>query len=306
MGKSNNLYNKYKKNYQNEKDLKNFFKEDEIQTLKNVNNIFANKIIKDLSNFIKNRVELFSYSIKVESCDNNEEVVKNFNHINIIEILPYKSQSLIVLSSNFLSIITDLLFGGHGNFIDKVNKNTHTTFTDVFINQKIIKLIISAVCDVYKKFFSLEVNCFHINKVADLKQSNFNFSQLFLINCFNLSINKIEVCFSILIPLSTINKFSNKESSLRSNIKNKHVKNNVSFEDIYNVELDIIAKIIDISIACDKFYNLSVGDILPIKNPDKITAFIEKKPLFIADYKRFNEQSIIFVEEFINNNLESN
>ncbi|WP_257645519.1 FliM/FliN family flagellar motor C-terminal domain-containing protein [Buchnera aphidicola] len=60
------------------------------------------------------------------------------------------------------------------------------------------------------------------------------------------------------------------------------------------------------SVSYDKIYNLSVGDVLSIKKPNKITGFIQDQAIFLGNYKRFNEQSIIFIEEFIDSSSESN
>ncbi|WP_261979688.1 flagellar motor switch protein FliN [Buchnera aphidicola] len=308
MGKSNNLHNDFKKYSHREKKINHFFKKDEMKILENINNFFINQIIIDFSNFFKKDVKLMFHDIKIEL--DSENNIKNYKCINLIEILPYKDQSFIIFSSSFLSFMTDFLFGGNGNTIDKMYQKKDMTSTDFLINKKITTLIIECLSNVYAKFFSLDIKFINVKVLIDFKQSNVHSNELFLINHFNFKINNIKIFFSILIPVSTIKKLNQKQvTSITNNHKldkDKNCLNSFSFKNIYNVKIDITARIIDISIAYKKLNNLSVGDILSINKPNKIILFIENKPVFFAEYKRFNKQSIIFIKEFISNNLESN
>ncbi|WP_144011078.1 FliM/FliN family flagellar motor switch protein [Buchnera aphidicola] len=311
VGKSNNINSKIKKFYEKKNNLKDFLKEDEMKTLEKINNCFIDHFIKFFSSFIKNRVELISYNTSIRSCDSNEKIIKNFRCLNLIKILPYNNQSFIIFSSDFLSTIIDILFGGRGNVIDKTEKIKDITSTESLINTKIVKFVTSALSEIYTKYFSSEINFIDKKIFFDFKKSDFDFNTVFLINFFNFNINNIEVFFNILIPISTFKKI-NKNIFLSENLDNenkcikKNLKNKITLNDIDDVELNIISKIIDISIPYNALYNLSVGDVLSVKNPNKTIGFIEDEAIFFGNYNRFNEQSIVFIEEFINNNLESN
>jgi len=311
MGKSNNLHNKLKKVYERENDLNHFLKEDEIKILENINNFFVNEFIEFFSSFIKKRVKLISYKMTLGSYDPDRRIIKNSIYFNLIEILPYKKQSFIIFPYNFLSFIIDLLFGGYGTVVDNNKKIRDVTSTEFLINKRIIKFITNSFSNIYKKYFISEINFTSTRTFYDLKKSNFDFSKVFLINRFDFNLNNVEVFFEILIPKS-IFKYMNKKMvpSVNSNHKNTHIEKNIkkgiSFNDIYSVEIKIIAKMIGISISREELYKLSIGDVLTIKKPDKIIGFIEDKPIFLGDAKRFNEQSVVFIEKFINNNLESN
>lgn len=306
MGKSNNLHSKSKKAYQRENHLNDFLKEDEIKILENINRYFSKKIIIDLSNFIKKNVKICSYSIKIESFANyNRKNIKNISVFNSIETLPFKNQFFLTFSSNFLSVIIDLLFGGHGDLTKNPRKKNIITSTESLINKKITNFIISAFSNILKKFFSLDIKFINIKFFLDFKQSYFNSNEMFLINCFSFYIDNIEVYFSFIVPLSIIKKINKKKLILTNSYQDiclkKNIFNKISFEDIYNVKLNMIFKINDISITYDKICNLSVGDIFLINKPEKIIGFLENKPIFFGKYKRFNEQYIVFIEEFINN-----
>ncbi|QIQ41693.1 MAG: flagellar motor switch protein FliM [Buchnera aphidicola (Microlophium carnosum)] len=311
MGKSNNLYNKFKKVYERENNLKHSLKEYEIKILEDINDGLVEHFITFFSNLTKKNIKLISYNTRIGSCYANENIVKNLRCLNLIEILPYNNQSFIIFSDNFLSIVIDILFGGKDNSINNNKKITHITSAEIFINKKIIKFITSSLTRIYKKYFLKEITFINTKTFFDIKQFDFDLNRVFLIHYFNFTINNIEVFFNILIPISILKHIDKKiVLSMSGNYKNTHIeekntKNSISFNDIYNVELNIKSKIVGISISYDKIYNLSVGDILPIKKPNKITAFIKDQAIFFGDYKTFNEQSIVFIEEFINNNLES-
>ncbi|QCI23647.1 flagellar motor switch protein FliM [Buchnera aphidicola (Macrosiphoniella sanborni)] len=308
MGKSNNLNYKISECYVSEKNLKNFLQEDEVEILNKINHCFINDFISFLSNLIQKNIELVSCNFKIGTYDFNGRMINNLQCFNLLEISPYGEKSFIFFYNNFLSVIVDLLFGGIGDLKNKNKKTTHITNTDLIFNKKIIKFIASFFSNIYQKYFSTEVN--FINKKIFFTNDivNFNRNTIFLIKNFNLKIKNIDIFFDILIPKLIIQKI-NINNHVQKNDYNNSIeinKNNISFQDIYDVELDIITKIESFSISKDQLYNLSKGDILPIKKPDKIIGYIENQPVFFADYKRFNKQYIIFIEEFINNNLELN
>jgi len=311
MGKSNNLHNKLNKVYARENNLNHSLKEEEIKILENINNFFVNEFINFFSSFIKKRVKLISYKMSLGSYDPDRKIIKNLIYLNLIEILPYKNQSFIIFPYDFLSFIIDLLFGGHGSIVDKKKQMKEITSTEFLINKKIIKFITNSFSNIYKKYFTSEINFINTRTFFDLKKSNFNFSKVYLINRFNFNLDDVEVFFDILVPKSIFKYMNHKTGlSVKSNNKNtcieKNIKQNISFNDIHSVEIKIIAKITDISISREELYKLSIGDVLSIKKPDKIIGFIEDKPIFLGDVKRFNEQSVVFIEKFINNDLESN
>ncbi|WP_284443264.1 FliM/FliN family flagellar motor switch protein [Buchnera aphidicola] len=311
MGKSNNLHNKLKKIYERENHLHNPLKEYEIKILEDINNCFTEKFIKFFSSFTQNSMKLTFCNTKIGSCDPNKKIIKNLRCLNLVEILPYKYQSFIIFSDDFLSIIIDILFGGGGSFTDKIKKITDITSTETFINKKIIEFITTSFSKIYKKYFLTEMNFINKKTFFDFKQSNFNANTVFLINYFNFNVNNLEVFFNILIPISILKHINkkiviSKNNSHKNICIEKNIENKLSFNDIYNVELNIISKIIGISVSYNKIYNLLAGDVLLIEKPDKITGFVEDQAIFLGSYKRFNEQSIVFIEEFINNNLESN
>ncbi|CAL4326142.1 flagellar motor switch protein FliN [Buchnera aphidicola] len=302
MGKSNNLHNDLKKFFYREKKINNLFEKDEIKILEDINDCFIKQIITDFSIFLKKDINVIFHNTKIE-LDNNSNI-KNFRCINLIEIFPYKNQSFITFSSSFFSVIIDLLFGGNGDIQDKKNQAIDMTSTELWINKKITTLIIECLSKIYKNFFSLEIKFIKIKVLIDLKKVDFNSSELFVISSFYFKVNNKKIFFSILVPISIIKNLSRKKLiSIHNNQEldiGINVLNSFSFKNLYNVELEIISKIIDLSISYKELRNLSVGDVLSIQKPDKIIGCIENKSIFFGKYKRFNAQSIIFIEEFIN------
>ncbi|QCI15772.1 FliM/FliN family flagellar motor switch protein [Buchnera aphidicola] len=301
MAESSNFHNKIKKIYQREKEIYNFLKEDQIQMLEDINFNFIEKFIIDFSNFIKNSVELVSFNIQVRSYNFNKDSIQNFKYYNTIDISPYKNQSFIVFSCNFLSVIIDILFGGQGCSKNNFHKKIDITSTEVIINNKINEIIINILSHVYKKHFSSEVKFTNTKIINHLKDSNFDSNKIFLINYFKFNINHVRVSFRILMPFLIFKKINNKKISLNINKTRQ-----ITLNDIRNVTLNIIFKINKISISCEKFYSLSVGDILSIQNPNNITGYINNVPILTGKYRRFHEQSIFFIEEFIDSHLECN
>ncbi|QCI21971.1 flagellar motor switch protein FliN [Buchnera aphidicola] len=306
MGKSNNLHNKFNKFYQRDQNLNSFLKKDEIEILENINTYFAKKVIINFSTFIKKNVRISSHSMKIESLLKfNRKNIKDISLFNSIKVLPFKHQFFLTYCSNFFSIIIDLLFGSDSHAIETYNKKNNITSTELLISKQITNIINNSLSNTFKKFFALDIKFINEKILLNFKQSCFNSNEMFLINFFNLSIDNIELYFYFLMPLSIIKIINETKLFKINNDKNispkQDIINNIVFEDIHNIELDIFFKINDISISYNKFLTLSVGDVFLIENPDRIIGFLENKPIFFAKYKRFNEQSIVFIEQFIKN-----
>jgi flagellar motor switch protein FliM len=306
MGKSNDLHNKLKKVYQREKSLFAFLKEDEINILENFNDFFGKKIKKDLIFLTKKNIQIFSHSIQIKSLLHYKKI--NIGTSNLIQILPFKNKSFITFSVNFLSVIIDLLFGGRGNAVYKSDEKNKMTSAELCIVQKIINFILSNLNHSIKEFFSSDITFIDARMMLDCNTPVFESNEMYLINCFDLNIDGIEVFFNVLIPffaIKTLNKkslFFNKKPKISNNVNGLF-----SLKDIYDVKLDIVTKITDISMPYDKFCALSVGDVLPLKKPDQVIGVLDNKPIFFGNYQRFNQQNVVFVEEFINHyNLELN
>ncbi|AEO07902.1 FliM/FliN family flagellar motor switch protein [Buchnera aphidicola] len=307
MGKSHNFNDQLKKVYQRDNNLHKFLQEDAIQIFENINDCFVNHFVDFFSHFIKNKIELIEYNFKIDSYNFQNIIKKNVKCYNLIEISPYQNKSFIIFYNNFLSVTLDFLFGGAGTFSTKIKNTQEITDTDLFINKKIITFITNFLSNIYQKNFCKEINFIDKKIFFNNTTHHIDLNMMFLINNFNFKINNIEFSFDILIPESIISKINVNKNMLINDDNNIHKKtNNFSLKDIENVELNIIARMISMKISKDKFHHLSVGDILPINQPDKIIGYIENQPIFFGNYKSFNKQSIIFIEKFINNDLELN
>ncbi|QCI24736.1 flagellar motor switch protein FliM [Buchnera aphidicola (Rhopalosiphum padi)] len=301
MGKSTNLDNKHKIIYKREKNLDEFLTQSEIKKLEKINQKFIKKIIMIFSTFIKSDIELNFHTVKINSYTNDD---KNFHYLysNSLKIKPLEKKSFIFFSPNLLSVFIDFLFGGNGNTINKIDIKKEITYSEDFVNKKIVEFIIDTYCKSCKDFFYIDIKFLNFN-IIDLKKNFFSTNNPFITNYFDFNLNGIKVFFSILIPLSII-KQKNKKiiTSLDTNISSKNtiLKENIFIEHVCEIELDVIVELIISSVPKNKFDNLREGDVLLIENPEKVTAYIEKKPIFSGKHKIFDGKSIIFLENFFN------
>ncbi|QCI16915.1 hypothetical protein D9V62_00400 [Buchnera aphidicola (Aphis helianthi)] len=304
MGKSNYL-NVINKETNKKEEILNILSVDRIKILEKINENFIKKTITYFSKFIKNHIKLNFFSIKVNSYTDNDTDIK-YLFSNEIKISNSKEQSFIFFSDNLLSVFIDLLFGGNGNYIEKINKERNISYTEKIISEKLMKLICTAYCKAIKKFYSIDMKVINI-KIVDIKKLSY-LNQNYITNYFNFSINNISIFFSILFPISIIEKNFQQINSLKVNkqslIKNVNCRQDIAISNLYDVELDVIVKLIMSSkVNCN---SLSIGDILMIKSPEKVLAYIEKIPIFLGHYKNFDKKSVIFLKKFIHKNLDLN
>ncbi|QFQ32818.1 hypothetical protein FQV33_02435 [Buchnera aphidicola (Aphis fabae)] len=304
MGKSNPL-NIENEVTNREKEIHNILNINEIKILEKINENFIKKIIISFSNFIQNNIKLNFFSIKINSYTDHDKDIK-YLFSSEVEILNLNKKSYVFFSDNLLSIFIDLLFGGNGTYTDKINKQRDLTYTEKIISQKILQLIFNAYCESFKKIFSIDIKNFNI-KIFDIKK-DCCIKENYITNYFSLSLNNVEIFLSIVFPLSIVKKnfqkISFSESNKKSFIKNINVSKNIPIVNLFDIELNLITKLIISSKT--KCNSLSVGDILIVESPDKVIVSIEKIPIFLGYYKNFNKKLVVFLKKIINKNLDLN
>ncbi|QCI18643.1 hypothetical protein [Buchnera aphidicola] len=305
MGESNRV-NIISQNSSNKKEeIYNILSSSEIKILEKINKKFIDKTIKYFADFIKSNIKLNFFTIKLNSYTDNDKYIK-YLFSNEIKILDSKNQCFIFFSDNFLPVFIDLLFGGKGTYIKKISKERNITYTEEVISQKVLKIIFSAYCKSFQKVFFIDTKTINI-KIIDIQKKDF-LKENFITNCFNLSLNNVNIFLSILFPISIIKKNLNELISLEMNkksfINNVDTKKNISINNLYDIELNIIMKLIMLKEV--NYKSLAIGDILTIHKPDKVIGYIDKRPIFLGHYKNFNKKSIVFLEKFIHKDLDLN
>lgn len=278
---------------------------EEIKILDKIHEDFIKEIIIYFSNFIKNEIKLNFFSIKINSYTDSDENIK-YLFANEIEIVNSNEKSFIFFSDNLLSVFIDLLFGGNGTCIEKINKTRKITYTEKIISQKILKLILNSYCKSFKKICSINIDSVQ-KKIFNIKKNSL-MNVNYITNYFNFSVNDIKIFLSILLPISIVKKNFQQQISSENNkkylIKNTNIKKNIPSIDLYDIELDVITKLIILSKI--SYNSLSIGDVLIIENPDIVISYIEKTPIFLGSYKNFDKKSVVFFKKFIHKNLDLN
>ncbi|WP_343154321.1 hypothetical protein RJT32_00400 [Buchnera aphidicola (Aphis aurantii)] len=285
--------------------INNILSINDIKILEKINKKFSNKIIVHFSDFIKHHTKLNFFSININTYTHNDKYIK-YLLFNEIEILNSKKRSFIFFSDNLLSVLIDLLFGGNGISTEKINKVRNITYIEKITTQKMLKLILNVYCLFFKQYFSIDLNIIN-TKIFKIEKLFFQ-KENYISNYFDFSINGINVFFSILLPISIIKKkfkeiIFNKIDK-KSLIKNINLQKNIPIINLYNIELDIIVKLI--TLVKTKYNSLSIGDVLMVENPNKVISWIEKIPMFFGCYKNFDEKSVVFLRKFIYKNLDIN
>ncbi|CAL4318593.1 FliM/FliN family flagellar motor switch protein [Buchnera aphidicola] len=302
MNQRNHTIDQFSQFYQKDETVKDIFYIEKINIFKNINSVFINQMIKEISFLTNQNIYLSSYSMKIGLDNDSIKMIESLTYFNLIEILPYKNQLYTVFSSSMLFIIIDILFGGNNKHINCKNKNVDITSTEVFVNQKLIELFKKAYSDAWKNFFSIDINLIDIKKNKDLNKSNFFLQEKIIIHRFLLKMNQIRFYFCVLTPISILNLFNkNKYLFFKNSIPKCTLSAKpISIKNISYIKFNIIVQLMDFSVSEKNIFTLSVGDVLSIDNPKKIIAYIDNKPIFLGYYAELHKKSCIIIEKFIN------
>ncbi|QCI18071.1 hypothetical protein D9V63_00400 [Buchnera aphidicola (Aphis nasturtii)] len=302
MGKSNS-FNVINKIINKDKEIHNILSVGEIKKLEQINKNFVEKIIIHFSNFVKNNVTLNFFTITINSSVNSKKDIK-YLFSNKIDILNLNKKLFIFFSDNLLSLFIDLLFGGNGTYSEKINQERKLTYIEDSIAKKILQFIFQDYFKFFENIFSVDINTLNI-KIVNIKKNDF-LKENYINNNFHLSLNGVHIFFSILLPISIVKKYFQQTNFLKNNktslIKNINFEKSVSVINLYDIELDVIIQFLMSSKI--QYKRLSIGDILMVKSPDKVIAYIKKIPIFLGSYKNFNKKSVIFFKKFIDKNID--
>ncbi|BAC24199.1 fliM [Wigglesworthia glossinidia endosymbiont of Glossina brevipalpis] len=271
-----------------------------IEKLNNVNQKFTGYIKKEITNYIKEPIDITSKEIYTQKyCD----FIKDFNtlvSINLIKTNLFKNDLVIILTTEFVSIILDIFFGGTGNSFGRKNLNEFS-----ISEKRIIDILNKLIINCYQKSLKDNINSINLELVTSdtcIQLINFDKNEKIFISKFNFHYKNLKINFFIIFSTFSVEnenlfyekKLSNNKEKEQNKWKNKLVN------EIKSSKLLIQVKFADLSICVSDLINLNKGEIIPIVKTKKLTAYVDCIPVFSGSYGSLNGHYALRVENIIN------
>ncbi|CAL4042212.1 Flagellar motor switch protein FliM [Buchnera aphidicola (Anoecia corni)] len=264
--------------------------------------LFLNKIQQSLKKIFDSEINVQLNKVEVHTDD---RLITSLNPKRSINKIKLENDLGIVFLSFPLKITTlmiNSLLKNDYAYSENCNTPRKLTKAHVFMQKKFLLIVKEAYEYSWKNFYhSIEQQFFSKNAHKTLYYPPHNEKQKLQINIiFNLTLNYTQIKLSIIIPYYTFKNINNYLSfKKQKQLINSNISNINILSMLKNVNLNLSIRSIENLIPLNTVKNISIGDIIPINNPEKVIVQTEKVPIFSGNYGIKNEKIVIQVTHII-------
>ncbi|CAL4318637.1 Flagellar motor switch protein FliM [Buchnera aphidicola (Eriosoma lanigerum)] len=255
--------------------------------LEDINQLFIKNFQMNLSKFVG--LDIINYNCSAIYNISYSELLNNNNipiKINIMKLMSDEKVVFVGISSELIYSIIDLLFGGTGILSSYFIAKNHFTCYEQSIIKRLYTIISESYCSAWKTMFSVDIPriihediCINDNIIGCSKKTNLFYSE------FNTNMNSTSIMFSICIASNLMEEWNKNLWKKNTLLFKKNNKINCNhFNVLKNLELNVQVKLTDFQIPLSNIIKLKVGDILTIKKPNSIVAYVNGVPLLSGKY----------------------
>ncbi|XBC38254.1 MAG: FliM/FliN family flagellar motor switch protein [Buchnera aphidicola (Floraphis choui)] len=268
------------------------------KSLMMISNFFSKQISLALLDNMNLEFDIELNSIQLEKYDDFKSnfIIKS-KFLNSFQIIPYFETGIIRFSDNIVPSIINFLFGGK-NFVEIAKNRIHElTISEINIMKKMVEIIQSKYSASWKQVCDIDI------KFSDFQLvKNVNFKNIiFLSTIFQIRFGNILGFLNLGLPLVLI-------KTLKDKLTNKYIKNDlikkktksISWPVIHNIEINLDIKLVNFSLLLSRILKLKIGDIISIKIPEDIIAYVDDVPVLVGKYKIYKEKRVFFLKYFFN------
>ena len=237
--------------------------------------------------------EVKSFDEYVEGCDNFVSVTTN-------RLEELRGNSLLVIQSSFVSILTNSYYGG-----SKVKTLHEAKGEFTATEQRIIQIITDgmnrAMENAWKDLFPATFE--PLSQEENIQFVSFVDGGDTVIVCsFMVQMPDSEpASFDVLYPLQTLKPIS---SQLRSRVQNEFVQDDRSWKEkleqaVLSIQLPLSAELTKTSVNLGRLMNGAVGDTFPISMPENITIKVSDEPVYKAEIGKVGPNAAVSMVERI-------
>jgi len=275
-------------------------------TLEMTNEKFARMFRTTLSSMLRKVVTVNSMSVDMIKFGEFLKTLPVPTSLHIFRMEPLRGNAIFVMESKVIFTLVDVLFGGAGKELFKVEGREFTAIETNLIK----KVILSALSDLEKSWKTLH----DIQVVYQRSEINPQFAQIvpptdlvFVID-FEIEVEYITGILKLCIPYSTVEPIREKlqagfqsEQMEVDKVWMNRFRNNLMLAD-----LDLLIELGSTQISAKDVVNLKVGDVITLDQycTDPVNVFVEGVLKFTAYPGNFKGNQAVKIAEILHDKLE--
>jgi flagellar motor switch protein FliM len=269
-----------------------------------VNERFARQLRIALFNFLRRNADITVAPPRVQKFS---DFVRNLvvpTNLNLVQIKPLRGTSLFIFDPNLVFLVVDGLFGGSGQFHNRVEGRDFTQ-TEMRIIQRMLDIVFEEyekswkpVHEVKLEYVRSEMN----TQFASIATPN----DVVIVTTLNIEFGPAGGEFHICIPYTSLEPIRDQlYSSLQSDA---HESDKRWFKqmqrEVQRAEVELVVNLGRTAVTLEQILNMQTGDVIGIDVPDTMLAEVDGVPVIECRCGVFNGQYAVRVERMISHTSE--
>lgn len=257
-------------------------------TLEMINERFARFFRTRLFNMLRRSAEVSVGGVQMLKFSEYVQGLFLPTSLNMVKVRPLHGTALFVFDPKLVFIVVDNYFGGDGRFHSRIEGREFTP-TEL----RVIRIMLDhAFQDLEEswapalklgfEYQSSEVNPQFANIVSP--------SEVVVVSTFHIELEGGGGDFHVTIPYSMLEPIREiLDAGVQSDRGEHDERWSLALHDgLKDAQLELVCKLTETQLALRDLKHLKPGDVIPIKMPELITAFVEDIPLFRCKYGSSN------------------
>ncbi|MCC6535458.1 MAG: flagellar motor switch protein FliM [Burkholderiales bacterium] len=274
-------------------------------TFEMVNERFARQLRIALFNFLRRSADVTVGPPRVQKFS---DFVRNLvvpTNLNLVQIKPLRGSSLVIFDPNLVFLVVDSLFGGSGQFHNRVEGRDFTQ-TEMRIIQRMLELVFEEyekswrpVHEIKLEYVRSEMN----TQFASIATPNDVVVVTTLAIEFGPAGGEMHICtpYTSLEPLREL-----LYSSLQSD---RHESDQRWFKqmqrEVQNAQIELVVNLGRTALTLEQILNMQAGDVIAIEVPETMLAEVDGVPVMECKCGVSNGQYAVRVERMVSHAQES-
>ena len=269
-------------------------------TLEMINERFARMFRIGLFNFMRRSAEISVSPVKVLKYS---EFVRNLvvpTNLNLVRFKPLRGTALFIFDPNLVFLIVDNLFGGDGRFHMRVEGRDFTP-----TEQRVIRRLLDVVLGEYKKSWD-PVHPIEFEYVRSEMNPQFanvaTPTEVVVVTTFSIELGEGGGDFHVCMPYAMIEPIRDLLTSSmqgeRLDVDDRWLR--LMAQQVQDAQVDLVTSLGDATVTLREVMEMKVGDIIPLRIPDTLTAEVSGVPVLECNYGERNGQYAVKVKRFVN------
>jgi len=274
-------------------------------TFEMVNERFARQLRIAMFNFLRRSADV---SVSQPRVQKFSDFVRNLvvpTNLNLVQVKPLRGTSLFIFDPNLVFLVVDSLFGGSGQFHNRVEGRDFTQ-TEMRIIQRLLEIVFEEYEKSWKPVYEIKLEYVRSEmntQFASIATPN----DVVIVTTLNMEFGSAGGEFHICIPYTSLEPIRDQlYSGLQSD---GHETDKRWFKqlqrEVQSAEVELVVNLGRAAVTLEQILNMQEGDVIGIDVPETMLAEVDGVPVIECRCGVFNGQYAVRVEKMISHAAES-